>query len=91
MLDFVQNFPCFSILLCMFAGIISSALNGKSAKLLNRCVLILITVMSAVLLVYLVGKGESFVYVAGSFPAPWGNELRAGVLEAGMALFFCII
>ncbi|MDD2959072.1 MAG: proton-conducting transporter membrane subunit [Lachnospiraceae bacterium] len=90
-MDFVQNFPCFSILLCMFAGIISSALNGKSAKLLNRCVLILITVMSAVLLVYLVGKGESFVYVAGSFPAPWGNELRAGVLEAGMALFFCII
>ena len=27
----------------------------------------------------------------GHFPAPWGNELRVGVLEAGMALFFCII
>jgi len=27
----------------------------------------------------------------GHFPAPWGNEIRAGVLEASMALFFCII
>ncbi len=22
---------------------------------------------------------------------PWGNELRIGVLEAGLALFFCVI
>ena len=27
----------------------------------------------------------------GHFPAPWGNELRAGMLEAGMALLFCLI
>ena len=27
----------------------------------------------------------------GHFPAPWGNEIRAGILEAGTALFFCVI
>ena len=27
----------------------------------------------------------------GHFPAPWGNEIRAGILEGAMALFFCII
>ena len=32
-------------------------------------------------------KGTSYTYMMGHFPAPWGNEIRAGVLEAGMALF----
>lgn len=91
MLDFIQNFPCFSIVLCMFAGIVSSALKGKGAKSLNLCVLLTVTVLSALTLEYVMGTGESYVYVMGSFPAPWGNELRVGVLEAFMALFFCII
>ena len=37
------------------------------------------------------GTGESYTYMMGHFPAPWGNEIRAGLLEAGMALFFCVI
>ena len=91
MLDFVQNFPCFSIVLCMFAGIVSSALKGKGAKILNICTLLAVTVMSAMVLLYVHGTGESYIYVMGTFPAPWGNELRIGVLEAAMALFFCVI
>lgn len=90
-LQFVQNFPCFSILLCMFAGIISSVLKGKAAKRVNMAVLGLNIAMSAAVLMFTVETGESYVYVMGRFPAPWGNELRVGVLEAGMALFFCII
>ncbi len=46
---------------------------------------------SAILLHNLLMTGESFVYWMGHFPAPWGNEIRAGILEASMALFFCII
>jgi multicomponent Na+:H+ antiporter subunit D len=34
---------------------------------------------------------EPFTFMMGHFPAPWGNEIRAGLLEAGMALFFCIV
>lgn len=90
-MDFVQNFPCFSIVLSMFASIISSVLNGKYAKWLNTIVLFLISMLSGILLVYLIGSGQSYVYMMGRFPAPWGNEIRAGVLEAGMAFFFCII
>ena len=33
----------------------------------------------------------SYAYMMGHFPAPWGNELRVGILEAGMALFFSVI
>lgn len=90
-LQFVQNFPCFSILLCMFAGIVSSVLKGKAAKRLNMAVLGLNIVMSAAVLLFTVNFGKSYVYVMGRFPAPWGNEIRVGVLEAGMALFFCVI
>lgn len=47
--------------------------------------------LSLILLLYLMGTGESYTYMMGHFPAPWGNEIRAGVLEAGMALFFSVI
>lgn len=90
-MQFVQNFPCFSIILCMFAGIISSVLKGRAAKILNAVVLGLNILMSAAVLMFTVNTGSAYVYVMGRFPAPWGNELRVGVLEAGMALFFCII
>ena len=90
-LEFVQNFPCFSIMLCMFGGIISSALNGKIAKIINTIMLSINIIMSAAVLIFTVRTGEFYVYVMGRFPAPWGNELRVGVLESGMALFFCII
>lgn len=90
-MDFIQNFPCISIMLCLFAGIISSGLRGKTARWINTLLLLIVTILSACTLFYTLSTGESFVYVMGKFPAPWGNEIRAGVLEAGMALFFCII
>lgn len=90
-MDFVQNFPFFSIILSMFSGTVSSVLPRKAAKWLNTAVICIVGAMSAVLLVYLLDKGTSYTYTMGHFPAPWGNEIRAGVLEAAMALFFCII
>lgn len=90
-MSFIWNFPCFSIVLCIFGGIISSALKGRAAKYLNAVILLAVAVMSACVLGYTLQTGESFTYVMGRFPAPWGNELRAGVLEGGMALFFSLI
>ena len=90
-MDFVQNFPAISILLCLFAGIISSGLERKAARGLSRALLIAELFLNGSTLLYVLGTGEAFVYVMGKFPAPWGNEIRAGVLEALVALFFCII
>ena len=47
--------------------------------------------MSGAVLSFVLGTGQEYVYTMGHFPAPWGNEIRIGVLEAFMALFFCII
>lgn len=90
-MDFVQNFPAISILLCLFAGIISSGLKGRAARYINTILILMAAFLSACTLDYVVSTGEAFVYVMGRFPAPWGNEIRAGVLEAFMALFFCVI
>ena len=89
---FVQNVPFFSIMLSMFSGIISSVLPGKYARRLSYCVITLIGILSAWLLFFLAANDVgSYVFMMGHFPAPWGNEIRAGILEAVMALFFCII
>lgn len=90
-MNLVESIPFFSIVLPMVAGVFSSVLKGKAAKWLNTIIIIAIGFMSVILLFHLMGTGESFTYQMGDFPAPWGNELRAGVLEAAMAAFFCII
>ncbi len=90
-MEFVQNFPCFSIILCLFAGIISSGFKDKAALRINTGLLMIVTFLNGATLLYTLETGESFVYVMGKFPAPWGNEIRAGVLEALTALFFCVI
>ena len=90
-MEFVQNFPCFSIMFCMFAGIVSSAFKEKMARIVNVAVLTLNILLSAAVFLYVAKTGVSYVYVMGRFPAPWGNELRIGILETGLALFFCVI
>lgn len=87
----VQNFPFFSIILSMFSGTICSVLPRKAAKIVNLVMLTTVGLMSLALLLYLMATGESYTFMMGHFSAPWGNEIRAGILEAGMALFFSII
>lgn len=90
-MEFIRNFPFFSILLSLGSGVLTSIMNKKVARLWNTFILVAITAMSSVLFVYMLGVGEPYTFMMGHFPAPWGNEIRAGVLEAGMALFFCIV
>lgn len=88
---FVQNFPFISIILSLFSGPLCSVLNGKKAKWVNAAVIIIIGAMSTAVLAFVLGTGQEYVYTMGHFPAPWGNEIRVGVLEAAMAVFFCVI
>lgn len=87
----VQNFPFFSIIIAMFSGILSCALSGKKARNLSLAVIAATTVMSAAVLRFCMGTGESYTYMMGHFPAPWGNEIRAGVLEGLTATVFGVV
>lgn len=90
-MSFVQNFPCFSIVLCMAAGILSTPMKGKHARYVTLAVVTLVSFMSLWTLWHVMSAGSSFVYTMGRFPAPWGNEIRAGVLEALMASVFSLV
>lgn len=90
-MEIILNFPCVSILLAMFSAIISSALDRKWAKYLNTFVITLVAFLSLGTLCLTLDTGRSYTYVMGHFPAPFGNEIRFGSLEAGMALFFAVI
>ncbi|MGY3666164.1 MAG: complex I subunit 5 family protein [Roseburia sp. 1XD42-69] len=90
-MEMILNFPCLCILLTMFSAIISSALNRRWARYLNTFVVTLVGILSAAVLMFTLTSGKSYVYQMGHFPAPFGNEIRFGSLEAGMALFFSVI
>ena len=90
-MDFIRNFPFFSIIICMFSGILSSVLSGKKAR--NLCIgaVSVVTILSACVLWYTVETNTAFTYMMGHFPAPWGNEIRAGILEGVLATIFSVV
>lgn len=90
-MSFIENFPFFSILLSLGSGVLTSIMGKKVARIWNTLIMIIIGMMTGILLLYLIKNGQSFTFMMGHFPAPWGNEIRAGALEAGMALFFVMI
>ena len=90
-MDFIRNFPFFSIILCMFSGIISSVLDGKKARNLCFGCVGIVTLLSVSVLCYTAITDQAFTYMMGHYPAPWGNEIRAGVLEGLLATAFSIV
>ena len=90
-MDFVCNLPFICIVLCLATGVISSVLKPKVAKVVSILLISFCCVCSFCVLFYTIRTGTSFVYMMGHFPAPWGNEIRAGVLEALMAVVLCIV
>ena len=87
----IENIPFLSIMLCMVSGIISSALHGKKVKYFCYGIITIVGILSLILFLDLRVSEEIIVYKMGNFSAPWGNEIRASMLEAGMAIIFCMI
>ena len=54
-MEFIRNFPFFSILLSLGSGVLTSIMNKKVARLWNTFILVAITAMSGVLFVYMLG------------------------------------
>ncbi len=90
---FAYNIPFASIFLLMISAIITPLLPEKNRlpEKLSCCVIGLVMILSAYLLYVLTNSGAplSFNFPMGHFPAPWGNELRAGPLESVLSLVFC--
>ena len=86
------NIPFFSLFAVMLSAIAAPLLKKKDHALhLVRIVQLIVAAMSLVLMIQLWQTGESFTFMMGHFPAPWGNELKAGPLEALLALCFSLV
>ena len=90
-MDFVCNFPLFTIVLSLFSSVLCMMLDGPKARRYTICYECVLIALVGAVLRYVCETGAAFTYVMGEFPAPWGNEIRAGVLEALLALAFLII
>ncbi|MBR6526218.1 MAG: sodium:proton antiporter [Clostridia bacterium] len=88
---FIQNVPFFSIILSMISGIFSSALKRKAARSVTIVLSAVVLAMNIMLTVFMLQTGESYTYMMGHYPAPFGNEIRAGLLESVMASVFALI
>lgn len=91
-IDIVSNFPFFSIFLAMLTGILTAPVKkGRAAWWMCFITTSIVAVFSAVLLARLYTNAEAYPFMMGHFPAPWGNEIKAGPLEALMALLFSLV
>lgn len=91
-MDFCQNFPFITIVFSLTCGVFCAVLPAKRARDLCLAWLTLVFFMSATVLAYTLKTGESYIYLMGRWTAPWGNEIRVGVLEALMAtVFSCVM
>ena len=87
-----QNIPFFLVWGPLLLSSVTAALKPKQARAMMLIVPASGTLASAALLVSLLKNGGgSFRYALGAFGAPVGNELRAGELEAVLAVAFCLI
>ena len=86
-----QSIPFACILLPLGSAAMTSVLKGRWARYWTFCVLTIVTGLSAAFVVLMNGYEGSYTYMMGHYAAPWGNEIRAGMLEAVTALFFSMI
>lgn len=87
----LRNVPFISVLSCMVVAVISMILRGRIAKYLSYLLSAALLAASIALCLYFTSGHESFTFSMGHFPDPWGNELRAGLLESVMASAMSLI
>ncbi|GAB6159547.1 complex I subunit 5 family protein [Howardella ureilytica] len=92
-MPFIYNVPFISILLMLIVAMMTPFIRkwGKAACTVNLASVIFTGALNAALLVNLVQNDASFTYMMGHFPAPFGNELKAGPYEALIATVFCFV
>ncbi len=90
-MPFIRNFPFFCIMLSMMCGVTSAMLPGKAARKLTVALAAVVAALNAAVLAHLLAAGETYHYLMGHFPAPWGNELRIGPLEALLCVLFSVV
>jgi multicomponent Na+:H+ antiporter subunit D len=80
-----------TVILSLFSGSLCFVLKGRTARYYTIFYEAFLLIVCGAILWYTVSTGGAVTYPMGEFPAPWGNELRAGILEALLATLFMVI
>ena len=89
----MNNIPFITIIIAM-VGSIAALLLGKREKtayMLMQIVFAAVAVLTFLLIPYFIREGGTITYTLGHFPAPWGNELRFGLMESVLAFVFSAV
>lgn len=86
-----QSIPFACILLPLGSAAMTSVLKGRAARHWTFFVMAVEVALSTAFMFLMASYDGSYTYMMGHFPAPWGNEIRAGRLEAITAHFFSLI
>ncbi|MGN0349921.1 MAG: complex I subunit 5 family protein [Roseburia sp.] len=89
----MNNIPFITIILAMIGAVVSLLIGkrSKNAYLLSQIITLVIAILSLGLVGFFVQNGGVITYMLGHYPAPWGNELRFGLLESTLALIFSLV
>ncbi len=90
-MNIIQNFPFFSIILCLLCAVTTFVVGDKWGRRLTIGLLSVSIVLQSCVLWFCASNDTSYAYMMGHFPAPWGNEIAAGVIEPLMALLFSVV
>lgn len=90
-MSIIQNFPFFSIILCLLCAVTTFVVGDKWGRRLTIGLLSVSIVLQSCVLWFCASNNVSYAYMMGHFPAPWGNEIAAGVIEPLMALLFSVV
>ena len=86
------NFPFISVFVCMVAAILLSIVRGaKSSYYVTLLVSIACAVLGFIFLFDIVRDDTAFAFTMGKFAAPFGNEIKAGPLQALMCSVFSAV
>ena len=90
-MSIVQNFPFFSIILSLLCAVTTFMVGAKWGRRLTLFLLSVSICMQASVVTFCFTNHISYSFMMGHYPAPWGNEIIAGIIEPLMALLFAIV
>ncbi|MBR6322007.1 MAG: sodium:proton antiporter, partial [Lachnospiraceae bacterium] len=90
-MNFCLNFPLFLLVLSLLFAVISPLLKRSPARILSIVLTFLSFAANLVIYIYTLRTGESYTYMMGHYPHPWGNELRIGLVESLFSSVFSLI
>lgn len=86
-----QSIPFACIILPLGCAAVTSIMKPRMARIWATSIISIVTVLSAVITAIFMNGAEPYTYMMGHYPAPWGNEIRVGMLEALTSLVFSLV